>query len=277
MTTTTTGPARHVPPDHAVTFGGLVRSEWVKLWSVRSLAVTLVVTALGVVAVSALLAGAGVLLSSEADEGTQGAVGLSVETSMVGAQLASLVAGVLGVLTITGEYSSGLIRTSLLAVPRRLPVLWAKAVVLAAAVSLVLGAAVLAAFFLGQALLGVVGDGVGIGEPQVLRVLVGNVVVLVGIALAGLGVGAVLRSTAGAICALAGLLFVLPLLLLPLPGFPGKDLLMQYHFSNTTSALTLMLPEEGTTPSVASSALAFAAWVALLLACGALALRRRDV
>ena len=109
---------------------------------------------------------------------------------MAGAQAATLIVAAIGVVFMTGEFSTGMIRTSLTAVPRRLPVLRAKAVVLAIAVTLVLGTAVFAAFFIGQQILSAIDGNVNIGDSDVLRILLGNIFVLAGIAVAGLGLGA---------------------------------------------------------------------------------------
>lgn len=270
------GGPRHVPPAYRLTFRGLVRAEWIKLWSIRSTVVTMVVAAVCIVGSSVLLTGGSTLMARGGDDGMQGADGLAVAMSLSGVQLAVLVIAAVGVVFITGEYSTGAIRTSFAAAPARVPVLLAKAVALGVAVALVQGVAVLVAYVTGQAILSTIDAGVGLGEPDVLRVLAGNILVLTGVAVAGLGLGAVMRHTAAAVCGVIALLFVAPLLLLPVPDFPGKAVLESYGFANTTSALTSMLGG-GTGPSVGASAVAFCLWVGVLLTLGALVLRARDV
>lgn len=259
-------------PEHSLTFAGLVRSEWIKFWSVRSISISMIVAAACIVGLGLLLGTVSAVMAEGTNEGAPAVDGLSVETNLLGAQIATLIAAVVGVLFITGEFSTGMIRTSFTVVPRRAPVLWAKAVVLAVAVAGLLGTSAFAAFFLGQA----IGGDSGIGDPGVLRILLGNALVMAGTALAGLGVGAVLRSAAAAISALLGLLLVLPLLLLPVPDFPGKVLITRYNFGNTTPSLT-MLGEQAGAPSVGASVVGFCVWVALLVLLGGFALRRRDV
>ena len=114
---------------HDVTLPRVIRSEWIKLRSVRSMIFTLGLTASAVIA-------AGVLVSMLSDGAPIAADGEGIYdpagNSLFGATLAQLVLGVVGALVITSEYSTGLIRTTLTAVPRRLPVLWAKVIVVAA-------------------------------------------------------------------------------------------------------------------------------------------------
>lgn len=263
-------------PEHRLTFSGLVRSEWIKFWSVRSTVVSMVLAAVLMVGVGMVLAVAGAAALEEATGAARAWSARDVEVVLLGAQLAALLVAAVGVIAITGEYSTGAIRTSLAVVPRRLPVLWAKATVLAVVVPLVLGAAVLVTFFAAQAIMSTGAGGVGIGDPEVLRLLLGNVVVLTGTALAGLGLGAVLRSTAGAVCTILGLVFVLPTALMAMPAFPGKIALVQYNFGNAASALTTTSGAELGAPPVAAGVGAFALWTAFFLLCGAIALHRRD-
>jgi hypothetical protein len=138
--------------------------------------------------------------------------------SLSGVQLAQIAAGVLGVLLITSEYATGLIRTTLAAVPRRLPALWGKAAVLAAAVVTVSVPAALAVFLAGQAILGRQHLSVSLGDPGVARAVIGSALYLAVAGLLGLALGALLRSTAGGIAALFGLLFAVPILVGFLPG-----------------------------------------------------------
>ena len=274
---TPAGPRQYRAPEHRLTFAGLVRSEWIKFWSVRSVVWTMVAAVLCTVGLAAAISA---LIAATSDGSDAGGPGGGLDISMVGAQMASLIVAAVGVIVIAGEFSTGMVRTSFTAAPRRLGVLAAKAVVLAVAVAVVLGAAVFAAFFLAQALLPE-DLTTGIGDDDVLRLLLGNVAALVGIALAGLGLGALMRNTAGAICTIVALLFVVPTVLMFLPDFSGKDTITDYYFANTTTALTTStagVPEGmGGGLSVTTSAVAFTAWVLAFLAVGALAVRRRDV
>ena len=142
---------------------------------------------------------------------------LIARRDQVEAQLAQLALGVLGVLIITAEYSTGMIRASFTAVPKRLPVLWAKAGVFAFVTFALMLPAVLVAFFVGQAILAGHNIDVGFTAPHVIRVLVGAALYLTVVGLFGLGLGGIVRNTAGGIASFAAIMFVLPPLMNVLP------------------------------------------------------------
>jgi ABC-2 type transport system permease protein len=139
------------------------------------------------------------------------------EDGYAGLGVAQLAAGVLGILAATGEYASGMIRSTLVAVPRRGLVLAAKAVVIGL-VTLVIGEVMAVATFLaGQAVLHGPAPHATLGEPGVLRAVLMAGAYLPLIALVGLGLGIMARRAAVAISALVGVIFVLPIVTLPLP------------------------------------------------------------
>jgi ABC-2 type transport system permease protein len=189
--------------------------------------------------------------------------------------LAQLLIGVLGVLVITGEYSTGVIRSTLSAVPKRLPVLWAKAGVLAVVTGMPMLVAVFTAFFTGQAILSGDGTGVALTDPGVLRAVLGSVGFLAGVALLGLAIGAIVRNTAGAIGALVAILLLLRGLLgLVLPNGWG-DTVVSYLPSNAAAAFTTVNPE----PDLLSSGVGlavFAGYLVVLFGVAAVLLVRRD-
>jgi len=269
----TTGTTQYVPAQRRVTFGGLLRSEWIKFWSVRSVVITMA-------AAFAAVVGFGVLLPFAVGTQLQGPgarEGLdATSVSLQGAAPASLVVAALGVIVIAGEFSTGMIRTSFVSAPRRLGVVVAKAVVLAVTVAVVLGVAVFLAFFLGQAVLDRNDAGVSIGDPGVLRAVLGNIAMLVGVAVAGLGLGALMRNSAGAICTILGALFVLPLLLRALPESWGGPTIREYYFANTTNnAITVLQNPEYL--GIGAGLVVFVVWVLVLLGAGALSAKTRDV
>jgi len=266
--------AQYVPTARRVTFAGLLRSEWIKFWSVRSVVVTMAAAFVAVVGFGILLPFAVGSQLNGPEAARQGLDATSV--SLQGAQLASLIVAALGVIVIAGEYSTGMIRTSFVSAPRRLGVLAAKAVVLAVTVALVLGVAVFLAFFLGQAVLDRNDAGVSIGDAGVLRAVLGNVVMLVGIALAGLGLGALMRNSAGAICTILAALFVLPLLLMALPESWGGPTIREYYFANTSNNL-IAVHQNPEFLAVGAGLAVFAVWVVVLLGAGALSAKTRDV
>ncbi len=176
----------------------VARMEWIKLRTLRSTWATLAITAGGAIAL-ALAVGIN----------TRNAAGDLTNNALAGTVPGLLLIGVLGVLVMTGEYSSGLIRATLAAVPNRPLVLAAKAAVFGA-VTLVLGeAAAFASFFVGGAALRHGITAPGLGQPGVLRavVLTGTGYCLIG--LLGVGLGAIIRHTAAAIAVLVGGVYVL--------------------------------------------------------------------
>jgi hypothetical protein len=194
-------------------FRSATRMEWLKLRSVRSTPWVLLVFAAGMIGLSILV------LSHEhwaTMPAAERATFDPTNEGFTGLALGQLVLGVLGVLAITTEFSSGMIRATFAAVPRRPLVLAAKAAVVAA-ITLVAGEILaFAAFAAGELALRSPAPHAALGQPGVLRaVLLGGAYPCL-IALIALGLGAIVRNTAAAISAVVGLLFVVPLILLPL-------------------------------------------------------------
>jgi hypothetical protein len=142
--------------------------------------------------------------------------------SLRGLFLAQLAIGVLGVLVISSEHATGLIRTTFTAVPQRRVVLAAKAIVFGVVAVVVSMVAVFVAFFAGQAVLETKHLGMSMGDPHVPRAVLGAGVYLTFVGLLGLAIGTIVRRTAGAIATLVGVVLVLPLLAQALPS-PWND------------------------------------------------------
>ncbi len=194
-------------------FVDVLRSEFCKLRSVRSTYWALLAAVVFNVGLAALEA---IILPGHLTAQDQANLD-AVRVSLGGIHLSQIAFGVLGVLVITSEYSSGVIRASLSAVPQRPLVLTAKVVVFTG-VALVVGiASSFAAFFVFQAFL--TGDGLrsSINDPGVLLAVTGGGLYLTVLGLFGLGLGAITRSSAGGMVALFGLLFVPQLLAELLP------------------------------------------------------------
>ena len=195
-------------------------SEWTKLRSVRSTKSTMaafIVVTVAVGAVVSAVAGPHWTHLSAADRANFD----PVNVSLAGLAFGELAIGVLGVLAMTGEYSSGTIRSTLAATPNRPLVLAAKATVFAA-VALVVGEAVTVATFLaGQALMGPAPHA-ALTQPSVLRAVALSGAFLPLIGLFGLGLGAIIRHSAGAIAAFAAVVLVLPIALQAFPGHLTK-------------------------------------------------------
>ena len=209
----------------------VVRSEWTKFRSLRSTLYTLL---LGVV----LMIGLGALFSAiTANQPGGMEPGQSaISTSLTGTFIAQLAIGVLGVLLITGEYSTGMIRASLTVVPRRLPMLWAKLGVFAGVVFLTMLVASTTAFFVGQALLGGSGLNGSLSDPGALRSVVGAALYLTVAGMTALAIGALLRNTAAAVTTFVAVFFVIPPLTNLLPT-SWTDQFAQYLPSNAGAVL----------------------------------------
>ena len=193
-----------------VTFAGALRSEFTKIRSVRSTYWTLL-------AMFVVVVGFGALASAGAAHGPHGPYFDPTRQSLAGLYIGQLIIGVLGVLVISSEYSTGMISTTLTTNPHRGVMIAAKGVVftlVALVTSLVTS---FAAFFLGQALMSSDHISTTIGSPNVLRAVIGGALFLTACGVLAFGLGLLIRHTAGAIGAMAGLLFVLTILVQFLP------------------------------------------------------------
>jgi len=247
----------------------VIRGEWIKLWSVRSTWATLL--AAGVVTVVF-----GMIFSVVADSGeaTGPSAFLSnpIDIALAGLGLTEMIVGVLGVLIVAGEYSTGLIRTTFASVGRRTRVLWAKAAVLGASVFAVSSAAVVSAVVAGQAVYA--GDLPTVPLADAVDVILGASVYLTGIALIGIALGFILRSTAAGIATLVGAVFIGPNLLNLLPQ-SITDVFMKYLPSEAGSAMMTQVSDPDLLSTGAAYAV-FAAWVIGLLGLAGYLVRKRD-
>jgi len=256
-----------------VTQARVLRSEWTKLRTQPSALWALLSAAILVVAF-----GIGYSLLREARP-PHGAAAIAAfdpaAVSLSGVQLAQIAAGVLGVLLITSEYATGLIRTTLAAVPRRLPVLWGKAATLTVATITVSVPAAFAAFLAGQSILGRQHLAAHLSQPGVARAVIGCALYLAVAGLLGLGLGALLRSTAGGITALFGLLFAVQLVAGFLPGSWANDV-GKYTPATAGQAVTTAHPDPTSSLPPWTGFGVFCAYAAILLGLGALRMRRGD-
>jgi ABC-type transport system involved in multi-copper enzyme maturation permease subunit len=273
MTTTPhTLPARPGATAQRVTLARVVRSEWTKLRSVPS-------TAWSLLAAAVLIVGFGALYSvlrvtrPPSDAATLATFDPTA-VSLTGVQLAQLAVGVLGVLLVAGEYATGTIRGSLAAVPRRLPVLWAKAIVLALTTLVLCLPAVLAAFLVGQSILSAERLDTTLSEPGVARAVLGSALLLSAVGLLGLGLGAVARSTAAGVAALFGLLFG-PQLLTGLLPAAWSDTLYPYLPVPAGAAVASARPDPTALGPWSGFAL-FCLYTTVILGLAAWRLRHRD-
>jgi ABC-type transport system involved in multi-copper enzyme maturation permease subunit len=279
---------------------GVLASEWTKLRSVRSTYWTigsLLVVSVGLAA--ALGAGAAAAINSDASnkagfDATQ--ISLSIFF-----YLGQLIIAVLGAMTITSEYSTGMIRTSLTAMPRRAVLFWSKLLVFTGATLVISIVTSFLAFVLGQAVMS--GTGVSaslfhnttvpiqaegtkravqfvgtyvVTPGHVLTAIIGTALFVTAAALIAYGIGAILRHTAGTIGAAVGILFVLPIIVQLLPSswrddierfVPGSSgTLLTQTVGIPDAHLWSMWPQFGVT----------LIWVAVLVGVGAYLFRKRD-
>jgi ABC-2 type transport system permease protein len=263
-------PAYH--GDQRVTQARVIRSEWTKLRTLPSSAWSLLAAAVLIVGFGALYSG--VRVTRPPRDPAAIASFDPTAVSLSGLQLAQLAIGVLGALLITGEYATGTIRTSFAAVPRRLPVLWGKAIGYALAVLALCVPATFAAFLVGQSILSSEHLDTTLSQPGAARAVLGGALYLAAVGLLGLGLGALLRSTAAAVGALFGLLFAPQILVGFLPS-TWSDHIYGYLPAPAGIAVTNLRPDPISLAPWTGFGV-FCLYTAILLALAAWRLRRQD-
>ncbi|MDP9026734.1 MAG: ABC transporter permease [Actinomycetota bacterium] len=306
MTTTIPGSTEVAHPQHrhphtqhhvvgsGLSFAGILHSEWIKLRSVRS-------TLWCYVAIVVLTVGLGMLLAvalpaptTTPSTNAQQSTWLTVTT--LGVNFAQLIIAVLGALVITGEYGTGMIRSTFVAVPTRLPALAAKVLVFGVTTFVVSLAALVATALATAPLLPAQGVHPDLGDTSIWIALVGGAGYLTLIGCLALAIGTILRSTAGSIAASLGLVLVVPIILrvvanltqaqwaaninVFLPSNAGGRL-----FAYPAATSSVLSPPAGTPNATSLSTIVLEPWQALLvlagwfvvaLVVGAILLKRRD-
>jgi ABC-type transport system involved in multi-copper enzyme maturation permease subunit len=274
MSTATATPTR--PPaskPKKVNQARVLLSEWTKIRSLRSTSFSLLAAVVFIIGFSVLVPS--VIVAHWPPRDPREALGFDPTTrALSGIFLAQLAIGVLGVLLITGEYATGMIRATFAAVPARLPVLWAKAAVFAAVTLVLMVPTVLGAFLIGQSILTSKHLQTSLSSSGVLRAVIGAALFLTVVGLLGIGLGALLRNTAGGISTLFGLLFVLPIIVRFLPS-SWSDPINKYLPSNAGEAITHVHPDPSLLAPWTGLGLFFGYAVIVLIA-AAVSLRRRD-
>lgn len=262
-------------PPYKVTGPRVLRSEWAKLWSLRSTWITLGLGLLFLIAFGVISAAH---YKSELNSGhplrpdDAGATALSL--ALFGTNFAQLALGVLGVLVTAGEYSTGMIRSTLAAVPRRLPVLWSKSAVFGLVALAVGTIGVLVAFPIVSNVVSGTPAALSLSHSGVIRSLLGAGLYLGLVAVIGTALGALLRSVAGGIAVLVGSLMLLPGLISLLPT-SWQDDISPYLPSNAGQSM-YALTHDTTALSPSAGLLVFLGWTVLALAGAAYRLVRTD-
>jgi len=231
LTPARTPAAPHHGNQLRVTQARVLLSEWTKFRSLRSTVTTLLVAAALMIGLGAMFTA---ITASQSTGFEPGATAIS--TALTGTFFAQLAIGVLGVLLISGEYSTGMIRSSLTVVPRRLPMLWGKLAVFAGAVFVTMLIASFASFFAGQALLSRQHLEASLTDPGALRSVFGAALYITVAGMTALALGALLRNTAAAITTFVALYFVIPPMTNLLPT-SLTDHFVQYLPSNAGAVL----------------------------------------
>ena len=251
----------------------VLASEWIKLRSVRSTYLTLLFAAAAAVGIGYLVAHAKATHWATMPAAARAAFD-PVSDSFTGLGLAQLAFGALGVLVISSEYTTGLIRTTVAAVPRRRAVLAAKAAVVGA-VTVVAGELIaFATFFTGQWALSAGHLQVSLAHPGALRGVLAAGCYLAVMAWVGLGLGALIRHTAGAITAMTAVVFLLPTVIHALPA-PWDTRIGRLTLDGAAQQMIAQHPHAGYFSAVGSS-LVVAAYAVAAIASAALVITRRD-
>jgi ABC-2 type transport system permease protein len=259
-------------PGMKVTQGRVIVSEWTKFRSLRSTLITLLVSVVLTIGLGALISAVTASHWPQASAADRASFN-AVVTSLDGVRISQLAVGVLGVLLISGEYATGMIRASLTAVPKRLPVLWAKLSVFTAVVGVISIVSTFIAFFLGQAMLSNHHLQVTISSPHAVRMVAGAGVYLLLVGLIGMALGALLRNTAAGISSLVALFFVIP---------PVLDLLPKSWSNNIGPYLPANAGEafwghpDGAHLSALTGLLVLVGWTAAAIAAAAVRLKSQD-
>jgi ABC-type transport system involved in multi-copper enzyme maturation permease subunit len=264
------------PPSGRAGFGGTLRSEFTKIRSVRSTYWTLLVLLVISVGIGAAIC-AGTAANwnqaSAADRATFDAAQVSIAGLFF---LGQLVIVVFGAMVLTSEYATGMIRTSLTAMPRRVTIYAAKALIFAIVALVVTLVAAFIAFFVGQALLSSTHASVTLSGHNVLRAVIGSALYVTLCGLFAFAAGSILRHTAATITSIIGLLFVIPILAHLLPSSWYNDIARWLPDSAGSAISTTVAPQDSHLFSPWGQFTVFAVYTAILLIVGGILFRRRD-
>jgi ABC-type transport system involved in multi-copper enzyme maturation permease subunit len=252
-----------------VTLPRVIRAEWIKFRTLRSTVTVLASACVGMFVVALIVAYNTRVLTSNLQPDD-----IVPSSTLQGYYLGQLLMGALGVLFVSGEYSTGMIRSTLAAVPRRLPVLWAKLVVVVGVTLVSMTVMSVVSFLAAQKLLSHYRPGFSLSQPHVLRVVLGTGIYLTLVAVIGSALAWIVRSTPGALVAYFATMLVVPVLFETVLGTWGKDI-AQFLPSIAGASFSTSLREPHTLmpwPGL----LVMVLWAVVLVGVAAVRLRRRD-
>jgi ABC-2 type transport system permease protein len=253
-----------------VTLARAIRSEWIKFKTLRSSWAMLTGAAVAIIAIALIVAFNTRHLTAnlQADD-------VAPSATLQGYHLGELLIGSLGVLFVSGEYSTGMIRSTLAAVPRRTPVLWAKVVVFVSVVAATMIPASVIAFVTAQGVISRTRPGYSVSDPTVFRIVIGTGIYLILVGLIGAAIGWIVRNTAGAIVIYVALILVIPVMLEGLLGSWGRDV-AQYLPSRAGASFSTTFVDSGPNLKPWIGLAVMSLWVIGALALARNQLRRRD-
>jgi ABC-2 type transport system permease protein len=259
----------------SVTQARVTRSEWTKLWTLRSTRYSLLAAVLAMVLMPVAIAI--FTMTQWAQLSPHDRELDAINNAVSGYQLAQLAIGVLGVLVITGEYSTGMIRSSFTAVPKRLPVIWAKLAVFCSVTFVLMLVSSFVAFLVTQPILQQHGLDKTLADPHALRAVIGAALYLTVIGALGVGLGTLVRNTAGGTASFVGILFVLPGITALLPHATAESVNRFLPLNAGSAVLTGTFEAFHRHLSPWAGFAVFCFYAAVAVAVAAVALVRRDV
>jgi ABC-2 type transport system permease protein len=283
VTTTTTPTATTSARSSRLTFGGIFQSEWLKFWTLRSsywCCAIVIVLVLGVALLIGLNSGPSQTIPSSAQQE------LVARDATGGLTIALLVVAVLGVLVISGEYGTGMIRSTMTVIPKRLPAFFGKALVLAIVAGILGLVSTYGTAFLEAPLIshsGIHGD---FSSGKLTLSLLGGTAYIVLIALMAFGIGTIVRNGAAGITVALGLVLVVPIVLQLVGALTRTDWVLSVAAFLPSAAGSAMYsyngPKTGLVGGVINlsandGGLVMVGWAVLALVIAAILLRRRDV
>lgn len=280
MTTIDKQRVTFIPGQESLSFAGVLRSEFIKLTSLRStvgLVLAIIVFGLGV---SVLLA----MTMADAGLPSGPSVGFTLDQITIGTVLfGQLIAGILGVLVISGEYSSGTIHSTLIAVPSRVTVLAAKTIVLFCTATFAALVALFGSWAVTYPMFAALEIEIGLTAPGVFLALIGGSVYVGLSAVLGLGIGTLLRSVAASVATVLSVILLLPVVLSVLPASTLVRNLHLLSMSKAGDAMSNALDADGVFLDLVDGYISPAAgmtvavvWAGVFIVLGAIRLRRRD-
>ncbi|MDE3132763.1 MAG: ABC transporter permease subunit [Acidobacteriota bacterium] len=274
--------ARPERSQERVTLPRVIRSEWTKLWTLRSTRWSLFLAFIAQAGLGPLIAE--IQMARWSTLSFQDRIGINViDHSLGGWHLAQLAVAILGVMTITGEYHTGMIRSSLMAAPKRLPVLWAKLLVFSAVVLVLMLIAAFIGFLAGQSIytqhhLVINGQitqiSVSLNAPRALRSVFGAALYTTATGAMCIALGTIVRRTAGGIALFVGVFFVLPGLVEILPSTTANAI--HPYLPNNAGGAIAQAFSDGNTFSPWGGFALFCGYTVAVIAIAAVLLLRRD-